>query len=83
MKKTIINELTAGGMSGAEADHAFREVVGAMVRVVRRGDRLRLPGIGTIVRTTRAETRRRLPGTDETITIASRDVVALRNPEKF
>ncbi len=83
MKKVILDELKAAGMSGAEAEHAFREVSTAIARAVRRGDRVRLPQVGTLVRTTRAATRRKSLVSDELISIGERDVVALRNPEKF
>jgi nucleoid DNA-binding protein len=83
MKKHIVDELKGAGMSGVEAEHAFNQVAEAMGRVVRRGDRVRIPGIGTLVRKTRAETRRRNPRTGEAMLIGSYDVVALRNPEKF
>lgn len=83
MKKHVVDELKGAGMSGVEADHAFAEVTAAMRRLIERGERVRLPGIGTLVRRTRAETRRRNPQTGDSMTIASHDVVALRNPEKF
>lgn len=83
MKKHIIDELKGTGMSGSEAERAFDDIVAAMGRVVRRGDRVRIPGIGTLYRKTRAETVRRNPRTGEKMTIASYDVVALRNAEKL
>lgn len=83
MKKHVVEELKSAGMSGVEAERAFAEVTGAMARLVRRGERVRLPGIGTLVKATRAETRRRNPRTGEPITIAAREVVALRKPERF
>lgn len=83
MKKHIVEELKSVGMPAVEAEHAFNQVTEAMARVVKRGERVRIPGIGTLVVRRRAETRRRNPRTGETITIAARDVVTLRNPEKF
>lgn len=83
MKKHVIDELKSAGMSGAEAERAFEEASAAMARLVRRGVRVRIPGVGTLVRKTRAETRRRNPRTGEPITIAAHDIVTLRKPEKF
>lgn len=83
MKKHVLEELKAAGMSGVEAEHAFDQVTTAMARLVERGERVRVPNVGTLTRTTRAETRRRNPRTGETIVIASRDVVTLRNGRKF
>lgn len=83
MKKTVVDELKSAGMSGVEAEHAFDQVTQAMARLVERGERVRVPAVGTLTRTTRAETKRRNPQNGETIIIASRDVVTLRNGRKF
>lgn len=83
MKKHVVDELKSAGMSGVEAEFAFNQVAEAMGRIIRRGDRVRLPGIGTLYRKTRAETRRRNPRTGEPMTIGSYDVVGLRKPEKL
>lgn len=83
MKKHIINELKSAGMSGAEAEQAFNEVTGAMVRLIRRGERVRIPGIGTLSKRTRMETVKRNPRTGEKMTIVACDVVSLRKAERF
>lgn len=83
MKKAVLDELKSAGLSGVEAAHAFDQVTQAMARLVERGERVRVPNVGTLTRATRAETRRRNPQSGETITIAARDVVVLRNGRKF
>jgi DNA-binding protein HU-beta len=83
MKKHVVEELENHGLSRREAAAAFDMVGRAISNVVKRGDRVRLPGIGTLVVRHRAETRRRNPRTGEPMTIGGYDVVALRNPEKF
>jgi DNA-binding protein HU-beta len=83
MKNHVVNELRSAGMSGVEAEHAFNEVTDAMARVVKRGDRVRIPGIGIITKKRRKETTRRNPRTGESMTIAPYDVVTIRKPERF
>lgn len=83
MKKHVVDELKSVGMSGAEAKHAFDTVTTAMANMVRRGERVRIPGIGTLVKRRRAETRKKNPRTGEYMVISSCDIVALRKAEKF
>lgn len=83
MKNHVVSELKSAGMSGIEAEHAFNEVTDAMARVVKRGDRVRIPGIGILAKRRRKETVRRNPRTGEPMTIAPYDVVAIRKPERF
>jgi DNA-binding protein HU-beta len=83
VKNHIVDELKSAGMSGAEAEHAFSEVAGAMARVVKRGDRVRIPGIGILAKKRRNATVRRNPRTGESMSIGAYDVVAIRKPERF
>lgn len=83
MKKHVVEELKSAGMSGVEAEHAFNEVVDAMGKIVKRGDRVRIPGIGTLVKKRRNETIKRNPRTGERMTVSAYDVVSLRKPERF
>lgn len=83
MKKHVVNELVNHGLQRREAEAAFDMVCRAMFNVIRRGERVRVPGIGTLYRTTRAATRRRNPRSGELMVISGYDVVALRNPEKL
>jgi nucleoid DNA-binding protein len=83
MKKHVVDELKSFGIAGSEAEQQFERVSEAMANLVKRGVRVRIPGIGTLVRKSRAETRRRNPRTGEGMTIGAYDVVSLRNPAKF
>ena len=83
MKNHVVNELKSAGLSGVEAEHAFNQVTEAMARVVKRGDRVRIPGIGILTKRARAATQKRNPRTGEAMTIAAHEVVAIRKPEKF
>lgn len=83
MKKAIVDELMTADRSRSQAEEVWKGVCGAVERLVARGERVRIPDVGTLQKATRAETRRRNPRTGETITIASRDVVTLRNARRF
>jgi DNA-binding protein HU-beta len=83
MKNHVVNELRSAGLSGVEAEHAFNQVVDAMARVVKRGDRVRIPGVGILAKKRRQERVRRNPRTGEPMTIGPYDVVTIRNPERF
>ena len=83
MKKHVLEELKSVGLSGAEAEKQFKDVTDAIVRVLKRGDRVRLPGVGTLAIATRAATRRRNPQNGEMIVLGERRMVSLRKPEKY
>lgn len=83
MKNHIVDELKSAGLSGVEAEVAFNQVADAMARVVKRGDRVRIPGIGILAKKRRNATIKRNPRTGESMSIAEYDIVTIRKAERF
>lgn len=79
MKKLVIDEIkNATGMTTANAEIAFKQVVDGLHSAVRNNDEVRIPGLGTFKKVYREGRQGRNPATGEAIQIAGREVLKFK-----
>lgn len=79
MKKHVVEEMrNAKGMSEADAQRAYEDVVHAMHAAIKKHGEVRLAPIGTLKVKHRAERMGRNPATGESVKIAGKDVIGFK-----
>lgn len=78
MKTKIIEEMKSKGLTGAQAESAFKATFDAVATVTNRDGEARIPGFGNFKKKFREGREARNPRTGEIVTVASREVITFK-----
>lgn len=78
MKTKIIEEMKAKGLTGAQAEDAYKATFNALTTVINRDGEARVPGFGNFKKKFREGREARNPRTGEMVSVAAREVVTFK-----